>query len=226
MSFSLEGDEGALYPVTKAIEDATHKKKLVFAAAANYRQNKKVPIGFPANMREHLFCINSHRGDTDQPSVFTPSAQSHSANFAVIGEGILGAWLDNAVTRKKGTSCSTPIAAGMAAIVLDYSRLLRRTDDDIESVWISQPRPPAGSEATLGDVAEPESSEEVNQLQDTQAMKQIFFYLMAAGTRSYGQAQYSYIKPWFLFDPSKTKSWTAGQMATVIQNKQDWIFIA
>lgn len=230
MSFSLEVTDQDEDEVEQAIKQATHQKVLVFAAAANYRHNKRTQVGFPANMREHVFCINSHRGNCDKGSHFTPLPQENCANFAVIGEGIEGAWQGNTITRKKGTSCSTPIAAGIAAIVLDYARL-RRNHTSMKDVWKVSRLPgeidkAGNANGKINNTTNLKELRDRNRLQDTQAMKQILFHRMTPGGRSYGGNDYSFVKPWFLFDPNKSEDKVATQVSTLIQERQQWTVIS
>jgi hypothetical protein len=108
-----------------AIEDAIveyHNKVLFFAAASNKTDEK---LGFPASLSE-VFCIYSNKTRTIQ-STFCKLGREGECNFSTIGEDVHGAWpaeLTDGETnlRQTGTSCSTPIAAGAAALVLQFAR--------------------------------------------------------------------------------------------------------
>lgn len=107
------------------IEDAIdncHNKALLFAAASNKTDEK---LGFPACLPD-VFCIYSNKTRTIQ-SKFCKRGKQGEYNFSTIGEDVHGAWptgLTNGKTklRQTGTSCSTPIAAGVAALVLQFAR--------------------------------------------------------------------------------------------------------
>ncbi|KAL7916498.1 hypothetical protein GGI35DRAFT_466092 [Trichoderma velutinum] len=107
------------------IEDAIddyHNKVLLFAAASNKTDEK---LGFPACLPE-VFCIYSNKTRTIQ-SQFCKLGKQGKYNFSTIGEDVKGAWPTGltdgeAELRQSGTSCSTPIAAGAAALVLQFAR--------------------------------------------------------------------------------------------------------
>jgi hypothetical protein len=98
----------------------------VFAAASNNKANEENPIGYPARVKEYVVCINSSSGQ-DVRSSFSPHGQVGRENFSTVGESVEAAWpleLNNGqnLKRRSGTSCATPIAAGIAALILEYSR--------------------------------------------------------------------------------------------------------
>jgi Subtilase family len=102
---------------------------LIFAAAANTGAREDRPA-FPASMGS-VFCIYSASGD-GIPSAFNPPMRHGNDNFSFIGEAISGAWpvaLDRsgAVSSApektlSGTSLSAPVAASVAALVLEFCR--------------------------------------------------------------------------------------------------------
>ena len=123
MSFTFEEDQPEIEPV---LEYATSKGVLLFAAASNNRANENNPIGYPARVRSRVFCINSSDGQGTK-SRFSPRGQADRDNFSVVGEGLMAAWplAKNNKERLKvmsGTSCGTPIAAGIAALILEFAR--------------------------------------------------------------------------------------------------------
>jgi subtilisin family serine protease len=71
-----------------------------------------------------VICINSTDG-FGNPSAWNPSP-TRDRNFSIIGEGIEAAWPTQlGATNAKvasGTSVATPIAAGIAALILQYAR--------------------------------------------------------------------------------------------------------
>ncbi|KAH6627029.1 peptidase S8/S53 domain-containing protein [Chaetomium sp. MPI-SDFR-AT-0129] len=94
---------------------------LVFASAGNDQWPNLNPIAFPARC-PGVFSIHSHDGHGN-PSPFTPKPQKDSPNFQVVGHDIQIVGLGGSAPHTvRGTSCSTPIAAGIAAFLLDFSR--------------------------------------------------------------------------------------------------------
>lgn len=98
-------------------------KVLMFAAVSNDGENGPLGGAFPAN-HQGIFRVHScdHLG---KPSPFTPAA-SGEISLMLPGEdvAILNKRLQpvQGFDRAKGASCATPIAAGIAALVLDLVR--------------------------------------------------------------------------------------------------------
>jgi subtilisin family serine protease len=109
--------------VKESIRDAFYHGVTVFAAASNSGATPNHPVSFPASMRQ-VICINSTDG-FGNPSAWNPSP-TRDRNFSIIGEGIEAAWPTQlGATNAKvasGTSVATPIAAGIAALILQYAR--------------------------------------------------------------------------------------------------------
>ncbi|SPQ25343.1 5694fe39-0694-4ebe-97de-e74882fc229a [Thermothielavioides terrestris] len=115
----------------KAIKDAIRKAHfhgcILFAAASN--SGFWNPTSFPASMRE-VICVNSCDAD-GRPSNFNPPAILGD-NFMILGEHLVAAWpvalseegspTNRLMKSLSGTSQSVPVAAGLAALVLEYSR--------------------------------------------------------------------------------------------------------
>jgi Subtilase family len=108
-------------PIRKAILEAYAADVIIFAAAHNDGDLR--PIGFPAALDE-VICVGSTDG-LGNKSPFTPSNLPVGRSVWAVGEGLHCLWpkaLDgsNGRTRKSGNSYATPIAAGIAAAILDY----------------------------------------------------------------------------------------------------------
>lgn len=106
--------------IAEAIDD--HSNKILFFAAASNNNNPEV--GFPARLPE-VICIYSNKTHTER-STFCRRGKEGETDFSTIGEDVEGAWplhLNDGKTTKRedGTSCSTPIAAGVAALILEYA---------------------------------------------------------------------------------------------------------
>jgi hypothetical protein len=108
--------------ISTAIYHAFYKGKIVFAAASNEGIRNSKPA-FPARLHP-VICVHSASG-WGQSSHFTPPAQSNQDNFAVLGEGVPSGYPKDLPqsrnVRRSGTSTATPIAAGIAALVLELA---------------------------------------------------------------------------------------------------------
>jgi hypothetical protein len=122
MSFGFEDTEEVIKDAINCVPAST----IMFAAAANHGGNK-VGIAFPASMAS-VISIKSAKGDgTD--SGFNPSSDSGAGDdFSTLGEAVLSMWRvsdeENGLRifqkRQSGSSVATPIAAGIAALVLEF----------------------------------------------------------------------------------------------------------
>lgn len=128
MSFGFDSEipvDGKLV-ISNAISDALtvrDQQILFFAAAANEGGNR--PEMFPANHPQ----VISIRGTDDKGWLqrFSPPKSYTGLNcFMTLGQDVPGAGLSRnggIEVFKSGTSVSTPIAAGIAAMMLSYARL-------------------------------------------------------------------------------------------------------
>ena len=110
--------------VDEAIVNAYSKKTVLFAAAANHGANKG--IAYPASKLGVVFCINATDGKGD-PANFNPPSQPNRDNFCTLGVDVDSAWTtlttyEQPTRRMSGTSVATPIAAGLAALAMEFGR--------------------------------------------------------------------------------------------------------
>lgn len=117
LSFGL----GQLCPslrLKKVLDDLVRRRKLIFAAASNSGGNGSRP--WPAN-HPGVFCIHTtnQRGNTNRD--MNPTAMYTKDNFATLGEDIESYWMGKERCIS-GTSFATPIAAAMAANILEFAR--------------------------------------------------------------------------------------------------------
>jgi hypothetical protein len=116
--------------VEDIIKKAAADKVLIFAASANNTNNEAMPIRFPARMNEVIAIFSSNAFGF--PSRFNPEPNPIRPNFKFPGEQIKGAWpcsiphkdvLEKNGAKyllQDGTSCATPIAAAVAAEILEF----------------------------------------------------------------------------------------------------------
>ncbi|KAH8698202.1 hypothetical protein GQ44DRAFT_832238 [Phaeosphaeriaceae sp. PMI808] len=121
MSFGF-GEKHEL--LAEAIQHAASNQVVMFAAASNDGKNRPDGVAWPAR-DVNVICVHSGDGH-GTPSTFTPDPQD-IMRIMVLGECVTSAWpqkLQSAHGHKlmSGTSCATPIAAGIAALVLDHAR--------------------------------------------------------------------------------------------------------
>jgi hypothetical protein len=123
MSFGFEEPFRA---ISRAVSDYCDKKVL-FAAAAN-DGGRRDTIAFPARM-DRVICVKSCNGD-GTPSTFNPwNSKDAGLNFMTLGKDVVSMWrlkdwneMTALQKRSSGTSVATPIAAGIAALVMHFLR--------------------------------------------------------------------------------------------------------
>ena len=91
---------------------------LMFAAASNSGRN--AGRTFPAKHQD-VICIHSADGD-GVPSKRNPWGQNGDKNFSALGEFIEAPHKGQANERVSGSSVASAVAAGIAALVLEFSR--------------------------------------------------------------------------------------------------------
>ncbi|KAH8600194.1 peptidase S8/S53 domain-containing protein, partial [Bisporella sp. PMI_857] len=110
--------------IDEAIDEVTgptdgSKPKIIFAAASNNRGGNSTRA-YPAS-RRGVICIHASDGNGGRNDQLNPSVKTHDGNFTTLGIGIPFKWDDKDVL-KSGTSFATPIAAGIAANMMEYTR--------------------------------------------------------------------------------------------------------
>jgi Subtilase family len=101
------------------IDEALNSNIIIFAAASNDGGNSG--RAYPA-WQDRVICIHSTDGYSNK-SPYNPTPREDD-NFSIVGQYINSAWPDVNQTgetrRMSGTSFATPVAAGLAALVLDW----------------------------------------------------------------------------------------------------------
>ncbi|RSM11441.1 hypothetical protein CEP52_003063 [Fusarium oligoseptatum] len=110
--------------IERAIELASKREKIMFAAASNLGANgpRGFRVTFPAS-RPDVICINSADGHGKYSS-FNPGKRKGSFNFLTLGEAVPAAKhakdRSQPEVRLTGTSYATPIAAAIAASFIEF----------------------------------------------------------------------------------------------------------
>ncbi len=124
LSWGFPPDQPGIEGIEKALVEAHKNNILILAAASNEGNLKKV--AFPARLYDYVICIGAAEG---YGAVATFTTTDHDfKNYATLGKAVSGASLNglwyrsNPTELRSGTSTTTPIAAGIAALLIDYAR--------------------------------------------------------------------------------------------------------
>lgn len=117
--------------VGDAIDKAIKADKILIAAASNEGANKgrSLPARTPG-----VLCIHACDGKGNKGTM-NPRWKENEDNFTVVGVGVPSQWKKKDVY-KSGTSYSTPIAAGIAANILEFSNYkCRLTTEEKKDIY-------------------------------------------------------------------------------------------
>ncbi|EWC48474.1 hypothetical protein DRE_02243 [Drechslerella stenobrocha 248] len=112
--------------IRRAVRDAHNRDKIILAAASN--SGSIIPhkrVAYPARIQGQVLSIRSATGQNVR-SHASPTPSNGDDNFMVLGEGIKAAWpttLNNGYLTRyvSGSSFATPVAAGIAALLMEFS---------------------------------------------------------------------------------------------------------
>ncbi|KAK2594367.1 hypothetical protein QQS21_007927 [Conoideocrella luteorostrata] len=134
LGFSYESS----YDLTNTLEEANHKGIIVFAAAANH--SNREAIAWPARDRDLAICVTS--GDElGNLSRFAPSGNKTLPVFITHGEDVWSQWptkLGGGFRPMSGTSVATPIAVGMAAMILAFLNTTSTWSPEQKRQWLDR----------------------------------------------------------------------------------------
>ncbi|EHK42506.1 hypothetical protein TRIATDRAFT_33437 [Trichoderma atroviride IMI 206040] len=116
MSFGLKIPSNA--ETDKVIRSAKSAGITMFAAAANSGGNQ--PRAYPASRGSPVICVHASDGLGNDGGI-SPDPLPDECNFSTLGISIASKWKGDDVL-KSGTSFATPIAAALAADVLEFAR--------------------------------------------------------------------------------------------------------
>lgn len=173
MSFGFERE---IQCIKKAITRAYEKDVIMFAAPNNSGRNALA--AWPARHRD-VIDIYATDGKGNKCG-FTPPAYNKSDGFAVVGHAVESLWPEHLGDRSgskiaSGTSIATPVAAGIAAITLDY---MRRLIDH------------------RGDQIQEKDLDSYRMIHTVEGMRSIF-RRMNVRSASRREGDYTYVTPWY-----------------------------
>ncbi|PTD07171.1 Ankyrin-3 [Fusarium culmorum] len=117
INMSLGFSELGSLELIKTLRDADGKGISVFAAASNH--GNRNPVAWPARDRRLAICVGSN-DEMSKLSTFAPSTNIKFPIFVTYGENIYSHWPGGGYRKMSGTSVSTPIAVGMAAMIIAF----------------------------------------------------------------------------------------------------------
>ncbi|WZH48130.1 peptidase S8/S53 domain-containing protein [Fusarium acuminatum] len=134
VNMSLGFAEESSWQLTEALEKVA-EKSIIFAAAANHGDSQA--IAWPAHDHFLAICVTSG-DDMGKPSNFAPGTNREFPIFVAPGDNILSHWPGGKFRKMSGTSVATPIAVGMAAMILAFLNKTNAWEQEEKEDWISR----------------------------------------------------------------------------------------
>jgi Subtilase family len=123
LSWGFPYDSPGIKKVEKALIKAHNQNIVILAAASN--EGDLNEVAFPARLSDSVICIGAATGHGSIADFTTsdPKFQHYATlGIAVRGASLKGMWYrSNSTEIRSGTSTATPIAAGIAALLIDYA---------------------------------------------------------------------------------------------------------
>jgi hypothetical protein len=179
------GTDQAAEDVEMVLDEHAHKF-LCFAAASNCGGNE-TGISWPARHGSviSIYASDGHGNSYGQ----NPNPRENHYNLSMLGSAVAGLWPqalqpnNSRYRTKSGTSCATPIAAGVAANILTLMR--RQATMDLSKVPDNKREQESRATERL-----------MKNLRQPPVMRKIMFEI---GAKSYKRQGYDHVSPWHIF---------------------------